>query len=76
MAQERYAPLVGTWVQLEGQEGPFRECRYCGGTSAKVVFGIGPHVGGLRCARCERHLSWIGKSHMDALLSKMGGHAA
>lgn len=76
MAQDRYAPLAGTFVQLEGSEGPFRECRYCNCTSARVVFGTGPHLGALRCAGCERHLSWISRDHMEALLAKIRGAAA
>jgi len=76
MAQDRYALLVGTCVALSGNEGPFRSCRYCNSTSARVVSGVGPHLGGLTCNSCNRHHSWISRPHLEALLAKVRGDAA
>lgn len=69
MAQDRYAPLVGRIVALEGNGGPFRCCAYCGFNQGRVREGKGPHLGQVVCDNCGRHTAWIGRDHMDAMLA-------
>lgn len=73
MAPDRYAPLVGRVVALEGSSGPFRTCGYCGFHQGIVREGKGPHLGQIVCVNCARHTGWIGRSHMDAMLAGMTG---
>lgn len=66
--QSAYAPIIGQSVVLSLTRGPFRSC-VCGSTLGIVGVGISTHPGHLKCAKCGKHLSWIGRSHMDALLA-------
>lgn len=34
-------------------------CLYCDGTDLVVEGPKGPHAGGLRCMKCERHARWL-----------------
>lgn len=69
MAQERYAQLVGSRITLKGKSGPFRCCQYCGFNQGLIRDGKGPHVGQIVCGNCFRHTAWIGRDHMDAMVS-------
>lgn len=66
-----YAPILGQAVALDPSPyatGPFRTC-VCGSALGVIGIGISTHPGHLKCAKCGKHLSWIGRSHMDALLA-------
>lgn len=69
MALNNYAPILGMQVALSGMAGPFPVCHHCNGRTGVVGKGILTHPGHLKCAQCSKHLSWIGASHMDALLA-------
>lgn len=69
MAPDRYAPLVGRIVALDGASGPFRCCAWCGFNQGRVREGKGPHLGQIVCDNCGRHTAWIGRGHMDAMLA-------
>lgn len=75
MAQNIYAPLEGQIVGLSGNTGPFRVCPYCGNTSARVSLGKGPHLASLVCIKCGKHLAWLSRSHLTALLAQKKGAA-
>jgi hypothetical protein len=59
--------LIGQRVRLDGTEGPFRRCAYCGSVYAVVGAGHGPHRASLVCTQCTRHVSWLSQAHLDAL---------
>ena len=69
MALDRYAPIIGTHVALRGDGGTFPVCGRCRSREGIIGKGIFTHPGHLRCACCGKHLSWVGASHMDALLA-------
>ncbi len=71
MAQDKYAAVRGMKVATGGKNGPFQACRRCDSREGIVGPGISTHPGHLMCAGCGRHLSWIGASHMDALLASV-----
>lgn len=73
MAPDRYAPLVGSIIALEGSKGPFRTCPYCAFNQGRIREGKGPHLGQITCDNCGRHTAWIGRDHMDAMLAGMTG---
>lgn len=75
MAQDTYACLAGSKVALHGPDGVFRVCPYCAGQTGKVSDGVGPHVASLKCNQCERHLSWLSRDHLAAMLSQSRGAA-
>ncbi len=70
MAQDTYVSLVGRPVALEGTTGPFRACPYCVSHRGIVAPGAGPHIAAINCAQCERHLSWLGRDHLDAMAAQ------
>jgi hypothetical protein len=70
MASDKYAPVIGTKVALSGLAGPFPVCHHCNGRTGVIGKGILTHPGHLKCDQCGKHLSWIGASHMDALLAQ------
>lgn len=83
MALEPYARLQGKRVALSGDAGPFamrcpltQECTtrtgQVRGGEGVVSPGSGPHLASVRCATCGRHLSWIGRAHLDALAAEHG----
>lgn len=45
-------PLHGLVVRVPSA------CR-CGGTTATINKGAGPHAASLRCAKCETHRGWL-----------------
>lgn len=70
MAQDIYARLAGTTVDLHGVSGPFRTCPYCASASAYIAKGTGPHAAALNCNQCDRHLSWLSRDHLAAMAAK------
>jgi hypothetical protein len=73
MAQNTYASLYGTAVSLAATSGPFQQCRRCGSAVGTVGPGISTHPGHLSCAKCGKHISWLGHTHMEALKARKGG---
>lgn len=67
MALDTYARLAGQSVELSEVSGPFRPCRHCGGKTAYVGKGTGPHAAQLRCATCDTHASWLSRDHLAAM---------
>jgi hypothetical protein len=61
-------PLIGRRIDLD------RRCRGhggCGGQTAVVHPGRGPHAYALRCAQCGRHAGWLAKARAEALWREM-----
>lgn len=75
MAQNDYARLAGEHVALSGDAGPFRLCPACGNDEGVVGSGCGPHLAAVACLHCDMHISWLGRSHLDAILAKTRGAA-
>jgi hypothetical protein len=59
-------------VTLDREAGPFRPCRYCDSAVAVIADGSGPHLAAIRCAGCERHLSWMPKADHARLCAEVG----
>ena len=73
MAHDDYGRLRGERIALAGEHGPFRHCPACGSQSGLIGGGAGPHLASLKCTDCGAHISWIGRAHLDALVTKMTG---
>lgn len=77
MAQNNFARLDGTKVEITAVTGAFRACQCCGHTLADVrTRGIpGLHAGELRCAACGEHTAWLSRDHLAAMAAQMKGAA-
>lgn len=81
MDKEEFADLHGLRVRLDQEAGPFRRCavgQECETASQTAIVspGVGPHIAQLKCADCGRHLSWIGRTHLEALRASQRRGAA
>ncbi|WP_300440309.1 hypothetical protein [uncultured Mameliella sp.] len=76
MAQNTFAPLEGTKVEISGIAGPFRACASCGHTLATVsTEPVGTHAGHLTCSACGHMTAYLSRDHMAAMLAQKKGAA-
>jgi len=55
-------PLIGLAVRIPDP------CRSCGDNVAKIGPPVGPHLAGLRCARCNHHRGWLPRTAHQFLI--------
>jgi hypothetical protein len=60
-------PLIGRVIDLDHKRGALRPCQLCGGRTARIGEGRGPHLASINCRDCGRCIGWLGRAKAEQI---------